>query len=177
MTRTYILSGMKSRQRAATTLTSHKTIKTELSAHGVSQATLSRPLVAITGSYEDEPGVYGQAWHDDERYGAQLQIKDMASLDSNWDSHGAPPISEQAISTAVELATWAEFPLAPMISPTPESGIAFEWRSSKGDLTLEITNDGELEVIYHLRDEDSWAGPVQEAPLELWQIFQALWDE
>lgn len=158
-------------------LTCQEAVKIDETARWTVPATLSNPDVSISPSNAELTGVHKQTWTDQDLDSAKLQIKEMEILDCNWDSYGSPPISQDAIAAALEAITDWNLPPRPMISPSPEGGVVFEWRTPTGDFTLEIIDRANVETIYHLPNCQAWAGRSQDMPLDIWQVFEKLWVE
>jgi len=68
------------------------------------------------------------------------QLREIASLEDNWDGCGASAISGAAVhNAAVALNDLAAYRLRPScILPTPSGTVAFEWETARGSAHLEI---------------------------------------
>ena len=81
------------------------------------------------------------------------RLNTLAQLPQNWDSYGAPPISDSAIQEAKSVLLKActprgfELPL-PFVSPTGEGGIGMEWKLESGkELLLEVSSNAEVSYL------------------------------
>ncbi len=71
---------------------------------------------------------------------AATALERIVVLPDDWDSHGAPAISEAMITGARKLLgrfVVAGFP-TPAVSPTTRGGIVFTWRAPGLDLGIEM---------------------------------------
>ncbi len=89
------------------------------------------------------------------------RMKQLASLPSNWDTFGTERPSQQAISTAAQIAeSFIQFGLVPdAIVPSAEGGVAICFLRNQKYADIECLNSGEvLAVRYSSRDDpQAWA--------------------
>ncbi len=70
------------------------------------------------------------------------RIDSFADLETDWDSYGAPPITEgsrEAAKLALDILDGTKV----QVVPTCSGGVQIEWHNENGDLELEIMPDGE----------------------------------
>ncbi len=90
-------------------------------------------------------------------------LTELAQLEANWDSYGAPRISMDAIGAALDtlpelLSAGAPFP---HIAPTPRGGIQAEWHRGSCTLELEFVSPVHIELSY----EDDVTGDIEDEVL------------
>jgi len=79
------------------------------------------------------------------------RLIDLAELPPNWNTYGAPPISEYALSSAMQFA--GNFlikhcvPL-PDIIPTSDGRVQFEWHRNAIDLEIEFGAGSEIDLVF-----------------------------
>jgi len=103
---------------------------------------------------------------------ALIQIKELTWLEDDWDAYGATKITQRAIDKAMYLVEEISSLPSPTIAPTPDGGVAFEWRNDNKNLTFEVTGSGQVEIIYDVGDEHPWAGSISESPIDQWAVIQ-----
>jgi hypothetical protein len=91
------------------------------------------------------------------------RLREIASLPPDWDTYGSPPVSSDALSSAVILLAladeWAELD-ALSISPVSGGGIQLEWNRPIGSLEIEVLPTGEVEYLLvrgSHEEEGSWS--------------------
>lgn len=73
---------------------------------------------------------------------------ELKNLPANWDGYGSPPLSTNALSTALSLfLTDIEDLPAPRISPVSGGGVQLIWRIGGRELDLEALADGSIEYL------------------------------
>lgn len=89
------------------------------------------------------------------------QLAELQSLQPNWDSYGAPRVSETAINRALRLLADLQWtgPL-PSIAPTARGGIHFEWGGDDEGVEMNIRADGTVTVLVDV------AGHMREAEVQ-----------
>jgi hypothetical protein len=83
------------------------------------------------------------------------RLKELAQLETDWDSYGAQAISSVALVTAFEvleavkerLSTKVKEPLPQFISPLADGGLQLEWSGKEGNMKVEIYPDGDLGYV------------------------------
>lgn len=106
----------------------------------------------------------------------KLRIKDFGTWADNWDSYGAPGVSFRAIQRAVELVDrLAKMDWRPVVGPTSEGGIEFEWAKGRYRVAIEVLESGDLQIFYYLPDDDEWLGSPADSPRDLSEVFTVLW--
>lgn len=74
------------------------------------------------------------------------QIKDISSLEDNWNGYGAKQFSNTIISSAekiIDILTWQ-----PEVFPTGRESIQFEYEKDNGDyLELELFENGKIKLF------------------------------
>lgn len=76
---------------------------------------------------------------------AASAVAAMASLQPNWDGHGAKRIDPAAVQTALAILSRAAVDIdEPYIVPTPGGGVQLEWHPQGVDLELEARADGKV---------------------------------
>lgn len=95
---------------------------------------------------------------------AVKRVFQTAELSANWDSYGSPPLSAQAVRTAISviLSVHLDDLPTPDVVPVPGGGIQLEWRMGSRELELEILPNGSLEFLKSEHGE-----PLEEGTLEL----------
>jgi hypothetical protein len=78
------------------------------------------------------------------------QLEEILSLDENWDSYGAEPVSFENAEYAVRLLDFVAglATPAPFIAPTPEGSVQLEWHRAGIDLEVEVVSPYRLFVSY-----------------------------
>ena len=70
---------------------------------------------------------------------ADEQLREICSLDPNWDGYGGLPIhGETARIAKVALQVFQHFSIVPEITPNPNGTISLEWSSPRGRAHLEV---------------------------------------
>ena len=70
----------------------------------------------------------------------EAKFDQIAKLEANWDSYGAPPIDDVSIAEARRLVIYGVeygFP-KPFIAPGSDAGVGIEWKTPYGDLYVDI---------------------------------------
>lgn len=79
------------------------------------------------------------------------KLTKLSNLRPNWDTYGAPAVSEYALERAAGFAlhfiSTRRVPI-PDIVPTPSGGIQFEWHRNSVDLEIEFGASSEIEVLF-----------------------------
>lgn len=70
-----------------------------------------------------------------------LVIDMFKELETNWDSYGAPPVSNEAIKAAKKFINECVEGKLPFVGPTCDGGIEFEW----DELIISIKSDGSID--------------------------------
>ncbi len=67
-------------------------------------------------------------------------VADLATLEHDWDSYGAPPIDSVLLvaGASLLLLTMRDNTPPPAVVPTSRGGLAFEWHTRGIDLEIEI---------------------------------------
>ncbi|MCV7629069.1 hypothetical protein ACH0AG_11080 [Micrococcus luteus] len=122
----------------------------------VLNTTSDGPLTRVSGELRtyttDAPRLWTttgveQLQYDDTESGRRLT--ELASLNSDWDGAGAPPISSVALDAAqtiLRAIEAARFP-RPGIFPTPDGGVLIEWGNSESVESVEILEDASFETF------------------------------
>ena len=73
----------------------------------------------------------------------EARMEQIAGLEANWDSYGAPPIDQGAITEAKRLVNsgMASGFFKPFIAPGSDAGVGIEWKTESGDLYVDIIPD------------------------------------
>lgn len=104
------------------------------------------------------------------------RLAHLSTLEADWDSYGAAPISATAIERAREVLTdmGARFgPSAGLharpfaVVPVPDGGVQLEWRGQGRALELEIGPDGQL--AYLLDGGEAHGGHSEERSAAGWE--------
>jgi hypothetical protein len=99
----------------------------------------------------------------------------LLDLQSNWDSHGARPISMTTARNALELLLRLRdlcLP-SPNVVPTAQGGIQFEWSRAGLELELELEPRGTMVALFDDSDRaESWERELY--PGDLGPITNAL---
>jgi len=66
------------------------------------------------------------------------RLNELARLEADWDSYGAPPLTEAALRTADAL----------VFIPTGEGGVQIELHAAGAEVEVTIGDDGHVEAIY-----------------------------
>lgn len=81
-------------------------------------------------------------------------INSAALLPYNWDSYGAEPLRRKAALHGLELLQRVDFGgPAPWVAPSPDGGLHLEWSKPGFGLELEISEDGDVEVVFQAGEE------------------------
>ncbi len=85
------------------------------------------------------------------------QVRDLSTLQSNWDTHGAGPISTQVwMATLSSLSSVMPFEgPAPELVPTSSGGLDIEWQGTWGYLSIQVRPHKEP-VAYYSNPHDEW---------------------
>lgn len=84
------------------------------------------------------------------------RLKEIAQLETDWDSYGAESISSVALVTACELLFTVKESLHNLVgekllpfslAPIADGGVQLEWRGTRGDLEVEINSKGVLSYL------------------------------
>ncbi len=84
---------------------------------------------------------------------AYQRLAHFAELDADWDSYGAMPIAERAVSTAERFLMSVRDELSDSlgerirphsVAPLPDGGVQMEWRAPAGAFELEISPGGDF---------------------------------
>ncbi len=108
----------------------------------------------------------------------EQRFKQLRQLPENWDSYGAPRISDKAIEKGRSILTVlmaAGFSQQFFVAPSPNGGIEIEWELPGKELALEIPPTGE--PITYLLVETTTTGEdheAEEATLEMEGLEQLL---
>ena len=111
------------------------------------------------------------------------RLRELLKLPNNWDSYGAPCISEVALKTAESLlrrafiSVGSELPV-PFVSPTLDGGVGMEWKLESGkELLLEIEPDSSVSYLLVIPrpsgGEDEYEEDIQR-PEQLEYLFKNL---
>jgi hypothetical protein len=101
---------------------------------------------------------------------AVKRLRRFGDLMPDWDSYGAQPISHRAIDAGISLVVEVQEQLGGTLGdaiepyniiPVAHGGVGIEWRGAGGELTVEITSDGELGFL--LVDSDDAGEHISEA--------------
>jgi hypothetical protein len=100
---------------------------------------------------------YDLSWADAklQALNAFCKIEELAALKPNWDSYGAPAISERALDRAMDILWTIRRSPQPRIVPTAEGGVQLEWYTASEELEVEIRPDGNVEYLLEVVDPDS----------------------
>ena len=84
------------------------------------------------------------------------KLQELLYLEADWNSYGAPPITFDAIRTALEVLgeVVPRRAPAPTIVPTVDGGVQLEWHRGGIDLEIEITSPHQA-VAYFAQQETS----------------------
>lgn len=95
---------------------------------------------------------------------ALVELKQLRSLESNWDSYDATPISDDSIchaeSVLQKLAHITNVPI-PTVSATPDGYVGFCWDTGAWSLDAWIEDDGRISYTYldetnSANDQEAW---------------------
>jgi hypothetical protein len=89
------------------------------------------------------------------------QVRDLSSLKSNWDTHGAGPISTHVwMATLSTLSSVMPFEgKSPELVPTSSGGVDIEWQGPWGYLSIQVRPHKEA-VAYYSGALDEWEEPL-----------------
>ena len=78
------------------------------------------------------------------------ELVELCSLEADWDSHGAPPISMSAGMFGLTVLQQVMLPRTPIpeIVPSSSGGVQFEWHEGDIDLELHISAPYECELWF-----------------------------
>jgi len=91
---------------------------------------------------------------------ANNRIMELASLNVNWDSYGAYPITAKAVATSTAILLELQehilverhaISMMTFIAPLADGGLQLEWECESDQLELEILGDGSIGYV-HLRN-------------------------
>ncbi len=83
--------------------------------------------------------------------GVQEQLEELASLQENWDSYGACPISPEAIKAARDTVTglaWIRDIEAPVVTGTPDGDVGLCWDHGDWSLDASIDSTGLINYVF-----------------------------
>ena len=95
-------------------------------------------------------------------------IRELTRLRAGWDGHGSPPITREAITVAVKVASELDN-LSARVVAGAGGGLQFELRHGARELELEVLPDGRLEVLLLLQGEPESEGALTLADVP--QVF------
>jgi hypothetical protein len=78
---------------------------------------------------------------------ASKRIRELATLEPDWDSYGAKQLSGLAVSIAYDLLLQLDEPAVrtlSFIAPLATGGLQFEWESEHRSLEVEMHGDGRI---------------------------------
>lgn len=84
------------------------------------------------------------------------QITTLRDLPANWDSYGAPSISDAVLERAMELTAVAGLPNVPppIVLPLSTGGIQLSWEIGQREVDFEIGPDLLASVIFSENDRE-----------------------
>ncbi|MYB37151.1 MAG: hypothetical protein F4Y26_07165 [Gammaproteobacteria bacterium] len=78
------------------------------------------------------------------------RLAEIAALQEDWDSYGAPPISRariEAVGDLIQTVADGRAP-PPTLVPTPDGSIQLEWHSHGVELEVQMLSESEMEVSF-----------------------------
>jgi hypothetical protein len=63
------------------------------------------------------------------------------------------------------------------VAPTSEGGVMFEWHRTGTNFVMEIVDEGEIEVTYHLLDGRSWSGALEDLPIDASEVADLIFSD
>lgn len=93
------------------------------------------------------------------------RISDLKKLGQNWDSYGASPVSDVAISSIRVLLSNLDIEdmPTPHVAPLPDGGVGLHWRVGARDLEIEVEPTGEIHYLQTIVGGDSESGDPAKA--------------
>lgn len=112
------------------------------------------PHLFITRSVDEEDATKTSSLLPDYLLSASQRLTEFHALPGDWDSYGAPPISNRAIDAARQLLLRLPRRLGEIgdagpyaVAPLASGGIQLEWRGNRRALEIEIDADGRLSSL------------------------------
>jgi hypothetical protein len=101
-------------------------------------------------------------------------FRDLASLPANWDSYGSRPLSVSAVKRSFNLLPQLLAPSAPepVMVPTSDGGVQFEWHRSGIDVEIRVPQQGPVSFL--VADASTGQEVEGEGNLDLQTIREAL---
>jgi hypothetical protein len=91
------------------------------------------------------------------------RISDLKKLEQNWDSYGALPVADGAISSIRVLLSNLEIDdmPTPHVAPLPDGGVGLHWRVGARDLEIEVEPNGEVHYLQTIVGGESVSGDTE----------------
>lgn len=87
-------------------------------------------------------------------YEAARRLREIRNLESNWDSYGSRPLSDDAFNSAKEVLFAMECDTPPpAIVPVSGGGVQFEWQVEDRELEIEFLPDSRIIFLRVHEDE------------------------
>lgn len=101
-------------------------------------------------------------------------FRELACLQSNWDSYGSQPLSASVVRRSCKLLPLllSDESAIPNLIPTRDGGIQFEWHRGGIDVELKIPRTGP--ISYLIADANTGAEQEAEGTVDLAAIREAL---
>jgi hypothetical protein len=93
------------------------------------------------------------------------RISDLKKLEHNWDSYGALPVADGAISSIRVLLSNLDIDdmPTPHVAPLPDGGVGLHWRVGSRDLEIEVEPNGAAHYLQTIVGGESISGDPTEA--------------
>src|ERR1700722_13734643 len=93
------------------------------------------------------------------------RISDLKKLEHNWDSYGALPVADGAISSIRVLLSNLDIDdmPTPHVAPLPGGGVGLHWRVGSRDLEIEVEPNGAAHYLQTIVGGESISGDPTEA--------------
>ena len=97
------------------------------------------------------------------------RISDLKKLEHNWDSYGALPVADVAISSIRVLLSNLDIEdmPTPHVAPLPDGGVGLHWRVGARDLEIEVEPNGVAHYLQTIVGGESISGDPSEAQMAL----------
>lgn len=103
------------------------------------------------------------------------KLERLTTLEEDWDSYGAAPVSSDSIRVAIEIAGYIsriENVPEPAVGAAPNGHVGFSWDGGPWSLDAEILPEGRIKYVY-LDDRESTRerDRVTDRPAEIAQLL------
>jgi hypothetical protein len=109
--------------------------------------------------------------------GALLRLQEIARLQRNWNSYGAPPIDVESLTRTIDVMNDVMMEhdrLNPQIVPTNNGGIQISFESGPEVLEIIVTRTDSIASYEDTKRAIAWERPLREASSDVRTILQRM---